>query len=550
MAEHDLFDVCIIGTGAAGGILAYELAQKGVKVVSVEQGSPIHAGYFTNEKQPEDSDHFGISPNMPWTIHLSNVYYYDNREASALYATHADMSTSQRTEKNFQNRQIFRLNGKLNLWGGVALRMSERDFQGRRYNDSNYDWPIGYQTLEPHYDAVERLITVCGNRDGLEGLPDGIFIPPKPLRPADRMLIEALKKIKKHSICAVHNRKAVETRPEQSQACTSCGMCCYGCRASSVYKFSTRLLPKIKNCPNYKILYHLKVVQLVRDRTDNSIKEVVCIDTKTQQQKVIRSKIFILSAGALETPRILFNSKDDLYTQGLANGSGLLGTYLQENVKVLVAASLMKLLGNKEPYDLGYGDNLLIPRFLYGNEEFYGGFQGQFLHNILKRPHYLRSMGFLPPFIKKQIARSLFYTYAAIAFQGAPSVEKKNRLLPSEEKDDYGIPKVDVFYEWSENDKKMQKKMEETGKLIFRKASGCFNKIFVDEIPGNSIHYAGTCRMAANENHGIVNENLQSFDHKNLYICDGSVFPTLSEKNLTLTIMALAHRLAQHLNFV
>jgi glucose dehydrogenase len=547
MTEDESADVCIIGTGAAGGILAYELAQKGMKVISVEQGGPIHKEYFTNEQNPQDIDNFGISAHMPWPVPLSDAYYYDNREASALYATDLDMSTSKKSERYFHNRQIFKVNGKQNLWGGVSLRMSERDFQGRRYDDSDFDWPIDYQTLEPHYAAVEQLITVCGNRDGLPNLPDGIFIPPKPLRPTDRILIEALKKIKKYSICAVHNRKAVETRREMSDACTSCGMCCYGCRASAVYKFSTRLLPKIADLPNYKILYDLKVIQLVRDATDNSIQEVLCINTQTKQLRAIRSKIFILAAGALETPRILFNSKDAAYDRGLANSSGLLGAYLQENVKVIVGSSFLNLLGNKEPYDVGYGDNLLIPRFIYNGEKFRGGFQGQFLHTILKRAHYLMTMGFLPSRAREPIARALFYSFAAIAFQGAPEILKTNRLSPSDEKDAYGIPKVDVFYEWSDGDKKMQKEMASVGALIFRKATGYFKATYVDEIPGNSIHYAGTCRMAANKNEGVVDENLQSFDHQNLYICDGSVFPTLSEKNLTLTIMALAHRLAGHL---
>lgn len=89
--------------------------------------------------------------------------------------------------------------------------------------------------------------------------------------------------------------------------------------------------------------------------------------------------------------------------------------------------------------------------------------------------------------------------------------------------------------------------MQTIGSRIFRKASGYFQQCYIGDIPGNAIHYAGTCRMGKNASEGVVDENLQSFDHKNLYICDGSVFPTLSEKNMTLTIMALAHRLSTQL---
>lgn len=545
--DNTMADICIVGTGAAGGILAYELAKSGKRVISIEQGGSIEKEYFTNEKNPEDIAHFGIGPEMPWALPLADTYYYDNPEASRLYAQDSTMSTSQKSKKGFTNRQIFRVNGKQNLWGGVALRMAERDFQGRRYKDSDFDWPITYQTLDPHYEAVERLITVCGHCDGLAELPDGLFIPPKPFRPADHLLLGALKKIKKYSIRGVHNRKAVETRKEKLHACKSCGMCIYGCASSSVYKFSTRLLPDILSLPHYTILYHTKVIQLIRNPNDNNIQEILCMDTRTKSCHIIRSKIFILAAGALETPRILFNSKDPQYPKGLANSAGLVGAYLQDNVKVLICSSLFKLIGKQEPYDVGFGDNVLIPRFHYENRKFRGGFQGQFMHTLLKRPHYLRAMQSLPHWTHETLAKKLFPTYAAIAFLGAPDIVKSNRVAPSVEKDEYGIPKVDVFYRWTDNDKKMQKEMKKVGKHIFRKASGYFQACYVADRPGNAIHYAGTCRMASYKTDGVVNEHLQSFDHPNLYICDGSVFPTLSEKNMTLTIMALAHRLSRHL---
>ena len=209
--------------------------------------------------------------SMPWPIPPYDSFYYDNPEASALYATDGTSSASKRSEPVFQNRQIFRVNGKQNTWGGVSLRFSERDFLGRHYGDSDVDWPISYQDLASHYEEVERLITVCGNRDGLPQLPDGIFIPPKPMRPADRLIIDAVSKIKEYPIKAIANRKAIETRPDRAHSCRSCGMCVYGCAAGSVYKFSSRLLPKIRELPNYRIVYSSKVFKLLRDPGTNEI---------------------------------------------------------------------------------------------------------------------------------------------------------------------------------------------------------------------------------------------------------------------------------------
>ena len=128
--EHEMrverCDVCVIGTGGGGGILAYRLAMAGLSVLSVEQGAAIDHSYFTNHLRPEEQEHFGITDNVPWPISPNHAYFYVNAQAHRLYANSETSSTSARSEAGFVNRQIIRLNGKLNLWGGVALRQSRR----------------------------------------------------------------------------------------------------------------------------------------------------------------------------------------------------------------------------------------------------------------------------------------------------------------------------------------------------------------------------------------------------------------------------------------
>jgi glucose dehydrogenase len=130
---------------------------------------------------------------------------------------------------------------------------------------------------------------------------------------------------------------------------------------------------------------------------------------------------------------------------------------------------------------------------------------------------------------------------------GKPEVRAANRVFPSRHCDKYGLPQVDVHYRFTESDLRMQQRMIYYGKRILRKCSGLIVTVYPDARPGGAIHYAGTCRMADRDSDGVVDKNLQTFDHPNLYICDGSVLPEISEKNLTLTIMALANRLARHL---
>ena len=540
-------DICIVGTGAGGGMLAYRLAMNNFSVLSLEQGEKIDNSYFSNHVTPEHEQNFGISPDMPWPLQPDLSLYYDNFQASKLYAKSDTLSTSSHSKEVFDNRQIFRLNGKQNLWGGACLRFSNRDFRGKDYGDSDSNWPIGYEDIEDHYTQVERLIGVCGTKEGLDDLPDGEFIPPKPLRPADKIVIEAVKRISGVNIKAIPMRKAIETRLNVANHCQSCGHCCYGCSYGSIYKFSSHLLPRIVDRSNYRIIYKCKVIRILRDQESNQIYAAECINTETHRKFRVEAKVFILAAGALETPRILFNSKDDTYAQGYANSSGTLGCYLQDNILVKVGTSLLKLIDTQEKYDVGFGDNILIPRFLFNNQGFRGGYMSLFYNSYPIHPHYLDGFKLFPAWSKKWLGKLMFKSYAVLQFQGKPEIKKSNRIVPGKEKDIYGVPKVDVHYEWTENDRRMQQSMIHYGKRILRKSSGLLIFVYTSK-PGHSIHYAGTCRMAQTSNEGIVDENLRSFDHENLYICDGGVLPEISEKNYSLTIMALANRLAARLS--
>ncbi len=539
-------EVCIVGTGAAGGILAYRLVQAGHDVLSLEQGAAIRDDYFTNGIAPEDDEHFGIAPNQPWPVPPPDGYYHDNARANRLYARADTTSTSPDSEAVFKNRQIFRLNGKQNLWGGVSLRMSRRDFRARDHGDGDLNWPIGYDDLAPYYAAVEQLIGVCGTCEGLADLPDGEFLPPMPLRPPDRLLLAAVPYVRGATIRAIPNRKAVEVRPDRVNVCQACGSCVHGCRSGSVYKFSSRLLPDIVHRSNYRIRHECKVVRLRRAADSNRIEAAECLHTVTGERFEVRAGTFILAAGALETPRLLLNSRDEHWPAGLANSSGMVGRFLQDNVKVMVGAPLLKLVGRRVDYSPGFGDHLLIPRFLFENEGFRGGYQAQCVHVLPRRPFYLAEMTWMPARLRDLLARWLYGSFMALLFFGRPEIRADNRLVLGDRRDAFGVPQVDVHHRWGDSDRRMQQSMVVWGKKILRAASGFLTSTFTDAVAGNGIHYAGTCRMAGTASEGVVDGDCRTFDHPNLYLCDGGILPDLSEKNLTLTIMALADRLARH----
>jgi glucose dehydrogenase len=546
-ARVEQTEICIIGTGAAGGILAYRLAMAGRDVLSLEQGADICDDYFTNGVPPEQAEHFGIAPDRPWPPPPGDAYLHVNAQASRLYARADTMSTTPDSAAAFVNLQIFRLNGKQNVWGGASLRQSPRDFRARDFGDGDVNWPIGYDDLDRHYTEVERLIGVCGTREGLDELPDGEFLPPMPLRPIDEFFRQSLTRVRGATIRAIPHRKTIETRPDAPNVCPQCGHCIHGCRTGSIYKFSSRLLPKILGRRNYRIRYETKVVALRLAAGSNRVEAAECLDTRTREPFEIRAEVFVVAAGALESARLLLNSRNDGWPEGLANSSGMVGRYLQDNVGAVAVGALRKFAGTKATFPEGAGDHLLIPRFLFDREELRGGFQVQCGHSLPWVPLYLESMRHLPARLKDFLVRKFFCTFFGLVLFGKPAARASNRLLRSDQRDIYGVSQVAVEYRWTEDDLRMQKSMRHWGRKILKAASAIGIATFAAPRAGRGIHYAGTCRMASAPGDGVVDHECRAFDHPNLYVCDGGIMPELSEKNPTLTIMALANRLAEAL---
>ena len=529
---HEQYDYCIIGTGAAGGILAHRLAQAGLNVISLEQGEQLPNNYFSEMNPPGAQKDFGIRDNSIFPPNPDDALF-----THALFAKKNTRSSDKISEEKFRHFQLLALNGLQNLWNGVSVRFSPTDFEA---------WPISYSDLAPHYTAVEKRIIVCGTQENIPNLPDGDFIPPKPLRPADILITKAIQSLHLPDTHVIPNRKAIETRPGKTNTCISMGLCTSGCPVGAVYKFSNRLLPEIINLDNYTLRLNTKATKLITDNDSSRIIAVEYLDTQTQQTHTIHANHFIVSTGAIESPRLLLNSQNDHFPHGLANSTNTLGCYLQDNPKAVLSTSLYKLIGKKAAKDIGYGDLLLITsKATLKNEEPFT-FIGHAIHNTPDIPYYLSEFKHIPKLIKPVIAKLLLNSYVVLGLFCKGDFNKNNRVERSLEKDQYDIPQIRIHYQSTSKTIERMEKMQQFGYKVLRKASGTKITSNLDNT-GTGIHYAGTCRMGKSKSEGIVDANLQSFDHENLYICDGSVIPMLPDKHLTLTIMALADRLAEHL---
>lgn len=531
MAEAASCDVVVVGTGAGGGMIAYRLAKAGLNVVSLEQGGRLTDDYFREVAPPGTSRDFGIGPATRWPSDP-----HDSLFIHPLFADGREGSTA-RPRDGFRHFQVLAVNGLQNLWNGVSVRFSAADF-GR--------WPIGYDDLAPSYEAVERRITVCGTAENIPELPDGVFVPPKPLRPADRMIVAAVKGLGEPDAHAIPNRKAINTVAGHANSCVSTGICTSGCPVGAIYKFTSRLLPDIEKLPNYELRTHAKVVRILREAGSRRVTGVDYIDTRTGERRFLKAGAVVLAAGAIETPRILFNSADESDPQGLANRFGRVGQGLQDNPKSVLSTSLLRLWNKRRDYDIGYGDLLILMARGRMRDGSPFPFIGHAIHGIPDVPHYLSAMGGFPPFVKERLARTLFHSYVTLGLFCAGEARPENRVRPATSTDRHGVHQVAVDFSTPPAAIEQMEAMTAWGRRVLRRASATLIASSTDN-SGTGIHYAGTTAMSDDPAQGVVDGNLRCHGLDNLYICDGGVVPHLPDKHLTLTIMALAHRLGEHL---
>ena len=267
----------------------------------------------------------------------------------------------------------------------------------------------------------------------------------------------------------------------------------------------------------------------------------MAIDERAARIVEIEADVVIVCAGAIESPRLLLNSFADDRSK-----AEQVGEFLQDSPRAVIGTSLFRLWFRPANEDRGYGDHILLGGQIKDSQGKRFPFVGQFWSDFMKAPYYLAEMPRLPRFLVKTISRQVFKSTATLILWSPAVPQRKNKVVLADRVDHFGQRQARIDYETSEIEADHSRRVAALGRRMLRKASGYITDD-VGSPPGSGIHYVGTCRMAADPKGGVVDKDLKYFKSKNLYVCDGSVIPVLSEKHPTLTIMALAHRLAERL---
>ena len=541
------FDVIVVGSGASGGWAAKRLAEAGLKVALVEAGRPQSDANFTEHEPAFKLKHRDMAPELiretrpvQKDCYACMEYNYDwfCNDIDEPYTTYPGMPFS------WQGRLRI-TGGRTNVWGRQSYRLSNLDFKAASYDGYGVDWPLSYKDVAPYYDIVERYVGITGMREGVYELPDGQFQPPMGMTCTERLLRDCVKKKLGRTVTlgrSANLTQALNGRPP----CHYCGPCERGCVTHSYFNsYFTTVADALKS-GNCTLISNAMVYKVLMDSSRNCATGVLYIDRVTRTPKEVRGRVVALCAQSLESVRILLNSANRQYPNGLANSSGALGHYLMDHVTGGGAYGELPGFGAGTKPDVNgpnRPDGIYVIRF-------------RNTHNGPRSKEFLRGFGYqgggdvginwsAPGFgaayleaIKKPITSVSLGGFGECLARWDNYVEIDPNVV-----DTYGIPVLRFHVTYGDNERALNKDMyESAGEML--EAAGARNIQLQTTMsaPGWAIHEVGIARMGDNPNASVLNSFEQTHDIKNLFVMDGSGFCSSGCQNPTLTIMTLCVR--------
>ena len=532
----EVHDVVVIGSGASGGMTAWNLTRQGVNVLMLDAGTKFQRSKFWSHVKPWESQAKRDAGQRP------PQFYLDTKEQP--YATPPDQP--------FDLTRVWGRGGKTNVWGRVSLRYSDLDFTQAERDGWEIPWPIRYKDIAPYYDRVDQLIGVCGGDDDQDSLPGSRYhLPPPAPRCGERLMQKAARSI---GVDIVAGRRAVLTRPHNGHAaCHYCGACGKGCDVGAFFNSSDYLIEPAFETGRLKVVDNAVVARVTVD-SEGRANGVQYFDRVTKEEHRVRARVVVVAASCIDSTRILLNSKSTQHPNGIGNSSDVVGRYLSEQVRLHMFGFMPELLGAPTQNDDGIGgEHVYLPRFNHRDgrkRDYLRGFGMQFWGcGAGDNASFARDVpGFGAEF--KSAVKRKYPSLVAMHPYGEVLPYADNRITVGDSGvDRYGVPIAKITFKYRENEAKMMRDMYDTAESILKAAKAeivPFDRNFLGNA-GQAIHEHSTCRMGADPKRSALNGFCQSHDVKNMFVVDGAAFTTASEKNPTLTILALSWRASDYL---
>ncbi|MGB1961553.1 MAG: GMC family oxidoreductase [Candidatus Puniceispirillaceae bacterium] len=497
--------VVIIGTGAGGGVLANELAQRGVKVVALEAGGRHGPEDFVNDE---------------WAS-FGQISWLDSRTTSGSWRVANDFS-------GLPAWLVKGVGGSTIHWAGASLRFQEHEWKtqsvyGNVQGASLLDWPIDAETMAPYYSKAEEKLHVT-RTGGREGLPGN----------NNYKVFEA--GAKKLGYKEVHTgRMAINSRDyDDYVACQQTGFCFQGCKWGAKWSSGYVDIPLGEATGNLEVRTNAQALKIEHDKS-GKVSGVLYADGDGNQH-LQKARIVCVAGNSIESPRLLLNSASSMFPDGLANSSGQVGRNYMRHMTGSVYATFDK------PVKMWRGTTMAGIISDEARHDPSRGFVGGYEMETLSLGIPFMAAFLDPGAWGREFTSALdqYENMAGMWLVGEDMPQETNRVtLNHDVEDQFGLPSPNVHFDDHPNDVAMRNHAYQQGSAVYE-AVGATRTFPTPPYP--STHNLGTNRMSANPRDGVVNKWGQAHDVSNLFVSDGSQFTTGAAENPTLTIVALAIR--------
>ena len=470
------YDAVIVGSGAGGGMAAYQLSKAGLKVCLLEAG-PMYDPQknITQLKWPYESPRRGASTKFRPFGDFDACY--------AGWEVEGEPFTKEEgTDWSWWRARM--LGGRTNHWGRISLRFGPKDFKRKSIDGLGDDWPIGYEDVKPYYDTIDKMIGIFGTNEGLPNDPDGIFLPPPKPRLHELFIKTAAGTA---GVPVIPSRLSILTKKinDDRGECFFCGQCGRNCSMAKADFSSTNVLiyPALKT-GNVDVVSNAMAREVLTDKNGLAT-GVSYINKDNMQEYQVNGDVVIVAASTCETARLLLNSKSDRHPNGLANSSDVVGRYLHDSTGAAVGGVLPQLFDRKKYNEDGVGGMHVYSPWWLDNKkldfprgyhiEYWGGqgmpsygfnwgienLNGKFLvHGKQKEGGgYGKSL--------KEDHRFFYGAGVGMSGRGEAIPLYDNRCTIDETVvDKFGIPVLKFNVKWTDHEIKQAKHMKETFKEV------------------------------------------------------------------------------------
>jgi choline dehydrogenase-like flavoprotein len=548
--EDHSFDAIVIGSGISGGWAAKELCEHNLKTLVLERGRDV--------KHIKD---YPTANRHPWELKHRDRLTREFLKENPLISKAAGISESTAhffikdkdhpyvQEKPFDWIRGYQVGGKSLTWGRATQRWSEYEFTAPTRFGYGIGWPIGYKDVAPWYSHVEKFIGICGNKDGLESMPDGEFQAPFDLNAVETAIQRAIRENypDRHLVQArwAHLTEPKEIHLQQGRGkCQARNLCMRGCPFGGYFSSVSSTLPWAAATGNLTLRPHSVVHSIIYDEAQQKATGVRVIDSNTMESTDYFAKVLFLNASALNSNLILLNSTSSRFPSGLGNDNGLLGKFIGfHNYRGSVGASMP---GFEDRYY--YGRNPTEPILAnYRNlakqdTDYLGGFTTFMAAYRVKGNNAADAPEIGAEYKEGLCEPGGWNVYMYMQGETLP-LESNHVRLSKDEKDQWGIPLLVTSVDYDDNAERMVNDFLLQSAEMLEKA-GCKNISTYDnkQPPGLDIHEMGGVRMGLDPATSLLNQWNQLHECKNVFVTDGACMTSTGNQSPSILYMALTAR--------